>query len=299
MSNIEQLYKERFENFEAPVSDGLWDKIENDSTWQKHKRQQRNKNLAYYSAMAIVSIGTCTALILHQPKADTDIVDQEVTTAFIEETLPASSETTGTKIFTEKDDATEITFVSAENEVKNSDVIVNDPVTEVPITQANISITDNSESPLPTTPTATSSNTNSDNKATPQSEADQAQNKSQADKTEVNVTETAPTTTPSPPTPSQNETYKSPFSIPNAFTPNGDGINDVFKPVTAEEIQNYQLDIFMVNGQRVFSSNNLDYGWNGEYKGSILNGGTYVYVVKYRDDTGKEHIDKGQLLLIR
>ena len=56
--NIEELYKERFEQFEAPVADNLWDKINQNPQWQQHLRRQKIKNLVFYASMAIVAIGT-------------------------------------------------------------------------------------------------------------------------------------------------------------------------------------------------------------------------------------------------
>ncbi len=58
------------------------------------------------------------------------------------------------------------------------------------------------------------------------------------------------------------------FYIPNTFTPNSDGINEVFRPVFYCEMDNYEMKIFNRFGMVVFSSNNPEEGWNGYFKNS-------------------------------
>ena len=297
MNNIDQLYKDRFENFEAPVSDGLWDKIENNSTWQKHLRRQRNKNLAFYSAMAIVAIGTCTALLLHKPQTDTAFLEQESTAEEVLETSDATAEATDTKTFTAQDNVLADNTTAVKETSKNDMATATEATLENTAIQPSNNVVSNSESITPSA-TNTSSTSQTDNKdnVNNKDESEQTPNVKPSQNKETKAEESTPTPTP---TPANNETIQSLFSIPNAFTPNGDGLNDIFKPVTAAEIHNYQLDIYSTNGQHIFSSKNIDYGWNGEYQGSMQNGGNYIYVIKYKDTAGKEHIDKGQLLLMR
>ncbi len=64
--------------------------------------------------------------------------------------------------------------------------------------------------------------------------------------------------------------------IPDAFTPNGDGLNDSFG-VKGEGIQNFTLSIFNRWGEEVFESTNPKQQWDGMYKGKPAEGGTYVY----------------------
>jgi gliding motility-associated-like protein len=87
--------------------------------------------------------------------------------------------------------------------------------------------------------------------------------------------------------------------IPNAFTPNGDGLNDNFKP-TYVGIQ--RLDYFRVfdrYGVLVFETNNMGKAWDGLYKSMKQNAGNFVYIVKGIDKYGKEKVLKGNVLLIR
>jgi gliding motility-associated-like protein len=300
--HIDDIFKDKLENFEAPVSDGLWDKIQQNPEWQQHLKRQKIRNLSIYAILAVIVISSC-AVLLHQRNntnnqdIETSVIEEEILTENVQETTtnqpnsnpdamptlttdetvaPANPtpETTDTP---DAQNATE-TMIPAED---NSSV-VNPTNTEPTISQNNSVPEKSSEK--------TVHNNNSNNKST---QAAESNNKS--DKTPDG---NESFTTPSHPSENANPS-SSLFSIPNAFTPNGDGLNDVFKPVTAASLQQYQLDIFAINGQHLFTSRNIEYGWNGEFQGSMMNGGNYIYVIKYRDSGGKEHIDKGQLLLIR
>ena len=86
---------------------------------------------------------------------------------------------------------------------------------------------------------------------------------------------------------------------PNAFSPYGDGVNDLFS-IKGQGVQNYALEIFNRWGQLVFQSDDLDIAWNGEYRGSQVPVGTYVYQVKALNVSGDHTIVKnGHVVLIR
>ncbi|MEA3496822.1 MAG: PKD domain-containing protein [Bacteroidota bacterium] len=74
--------------------------------------------------------------------------------------------------------------------------------------------------------------------------------------------------------------------IPNAFSPNNDGINDVFnikatsiKEITGNESLNYKMTIFDSWGEIIFTTNDLNEGWDGTYKGDVLQAGVYYYYI--------------------
>jgi gliding motility-associated-like protein len=64
--------------------------------------------------------------------------------------------------------------------------------------------------------------------------------------------------------------------IPNAFTPNGDGINDTFG-IKGEGAFEYSLVIFNRWGEKIFESNNPNQQWDGTYKSLPVQPGEYVY----------------------
>lgn len=66
--------------------------------------------------------------------------------------------------------------------------------------------------------------------------------------------------------------------IPNAFTPNGDGINDTFG-VKGEGIRNFRLYIYNRWGEKIFETNNPKHQWDGLYAGRPAEQGTYVVQV--------------------
>ncbi len=89
------------------------------------------------------------------------------------------------------------------------------------------------------------------------------------------------------------------FYVPNAFSPNGDGVNDVFNIISAG---NRKLNYFrIVNryGQTVFSTTNFLQGWDGKHNGKLAEQGTYFWMAEVLDITGKIKTKKGDLTLLR
>lgn len=73
-----------------------------------------------------------------------------------------------------------------------------------------------------------------------------------------------------------------PIFIPNAFTPNADNLNDVFKPIINVPVDNYQMSIYNRWGQIIFNTRNVLRGWDGKFKNSIQHTGTFVYEIKFK-----------------
>lgn len=87
--------------------------------------------------------------------------------------------------------------------------------------------------------------------------------------------------------------------IPNAFTPNDDNLNDIFK-AEGENIIQYELIIFNRWGEPFFQTTQLNLGWDGTYHGIDSPMGVYSYKLTYRDGIRKELIEKyGHFSLIR
>ncbi len=72
--------------------------------------------------------------------------------------------------------------------------------------------------------------------------------------------------------------------IPNAFTPNEDGVNDTWDLKNVEDFPNCTVDIFTRYGERIFSSVGYATPWNGKYKGVPLPSGTYYYLIDTKQD---------------
>ena len=67
-----------------------------------------------------------------------------------------------------------------------------------------------------------------------------------------------------------------PVYIPNAFTPNGDGVNDSWTIYT-NAVKQFKLEIFNRWGEKVFETENSGQGWDGTFKGKPAENGIYVY----------------------
>ncbi len=96
-------------------------------------------------------------------------------------------------------------------------------------------------------------------------------------------------------------TYSTDVQMPNAFSPNGDGKNDVFRPVFKID-RAYTIDHFTVYnryGQLIYTTSNMNSGWDGYYKGRLQDQGVYYYIVKIRFMDGSEKTLKGDVTLIR
>jgi gliding motility-associated-like protein len=88
--------------------------------------------------------------------------------------------------------------------------------------------------------------------------------------------------------------------IPTAFTPNGDALNDVFKPVFRCFVKDYRLKIFNRYGEMIFETRQINTGWNGKIGGSPLSTGIYIWTLQYKNPNTDEFITKkGTLTLIR
>lgn len=91
-------------------------------------------------------------------------------------------------------------------------------------------------------------------------------------------------------------------AMPNAFTPNGDGKNDVFRPVIQPgcEVRGYLLTIYNRWGQQVFSSTIPEAGWDGMFHDIPADIGTYMYVIQLEAGTEAHHFSQhGDVELIR
>jgi gliding motility-associated-like protein len=89
--------------------------------------------------------------------------------------------------------------------------------------------------------------------------------------------------------------------VPNAFTPNDDGLNDIFQP-KGFGIVKYELQIFDRWGERVFNTKTFEKGWDGKYLsrgGEIIEEGVYTWLINVTSVFGKAHELKGHVTLIK
>ena len=77
--------------------------------------------------------------------------------------------------------------------------------------------------------------------------------------------------------------------VPNAFSPNGDGLNDYFA-TPCWYIKEYHLTIYNRWGEKLFESNSLYHSWDGTYEGKVVENEAYVYII---ESLGIDNIKRG------
>jgi gliding motility-associated-like protein len=92
--------------------------------------------------------------------------------------------------------------------------------------------------------------------------------------------------------------YDGAIYVPNSFTPNGDGDNDVFY-VYGVDIVDFELYIFDRWGEQLFHTTDMKMGWDGIYNGNLVQTESYVWKVRYKDIIGHSGELYGTVTLIR
>jgi len=87
--------------------------------------------------------------------------------------------------------------------------------------------------------------------------------------------------------------------FPNAFTPDGNGNNDTWKPIVHGVTVNYKLDIYNRLGEKVFETTDYKKAWDGLYKGKKQPPDTFVWYCIYQFTGAPLKIEKGPLILVR
>ncbi len=90
-----------------------------------------------------------------------------------------------------------------------------------------------------------------------------------------------------------------PEGVPTAFTPNGDGVNDVFMPSGLTFQNMVEFRVFNRWGQEVFLSNDPRKGWDGTYHGTRQDMGVYSWIIVLGRPDGTNRVYKGDVTLIR
>jgi len=92
---------------------------------------------------------------------------------------------------------------------------------------------------------------------------------------------------------------QSEFFVPDAFSPNGDGKNDVFKPIAVGYKSINYFCVFNRYGQRIYTGNSFEEGWDGTYRGQRQDVGVYFWEISFMDRDGKPGFLKGEVTLVR
>ncbi|MEX2233341.1 MAG: gliding motility-associated C-terminal domain-containing protein [Cyclobacteriaceae bacterium] len=85
---------------------------------------------------------------------------------------------------------------------------------------------------------------------------------------------------------------------PTAFTPNGDNLNDIFS-VFGQYVVGFEMKIFNRWGELLFTTDNIETGWDGNFRGSEMPEGTYSFIAHITDRAGRTFKRSGSVLLLR
>jgi gliding motility-associated-like protein len=89
------------------------------------------------------------------------------------------------------------------------------------------------------------------------------------------------------------------FFMPTAFTPNGDGMNDVFRPIAIGYKDIKYFRVYNRWGQLVYDDNSFETGWDGTYNNKQAEMGVYYWEIIFTDRHGKDSFLKGDVTLVR
>ena len=88
------------------------------------------------------------------------------------------------------------------------------------------------------------------------------------------------------------------FFMPDAFTPNNDGLNDLFRVPPNVSLKLIEFSVYDRWGNKIFTTGDVRKGWDGNYKGVKLGSGVFVYIVNGSNEKGSV-FKKGTVFLIR
>jgi gliding motility-associated-like protein len=86
--------------------------------------------------------------------------------------------------------------------------------------------------------------------------------------------------------------------VPNAFTPNEDGLNDSFGAL-GYGVKDYYMGVFNKWGELIFESEDINKQWNGTYQGQKVLPGTYIYSISASGNYEKEFHKEGSISIIK
>jgi len=92
------------------------------------------------------------------------------------------------------------------------------------------------------------------------------------------------------------------FYIPNTFTPDGDEFNQTFKPVFTAGFDASDFELYIRNrwGETIFESHDVEAGWDGTYNGKLVQAGTYVWHLEFKDELNDaRYLHTGHITLIK
>lgn len=294
---------EELRNMESPVTEEGWASIVNDPRYKQHfgkspKPSPKGRIAIIASVVAVlITVPILVKTLTHnssettQQPASTEVSAPQTET---NSTVPATTQTTQTAQPQTSAQIAPKQTVSAVNHAaaheQNTLAAVTEARTQVPAPTITKEL-----APAVSVPATTANTTPERPTTTPIA----PKSKTTKEPVKPIQTEVSQDETPkSEPEMEEPSTETDQFFIPSAFTPNGDGLNDLFYVKANFEPRNFEMTILNRNGERVFQTRDMNIGWDGKMRGTTLPFGMYVYIISYKDNDGNELQKQGQILLI-
>ena len=301
MKEIGKFFRENFEKAENAPPSHAWEKISQNSTLKKYNRNQRLKRGSWYGT-ATISVITIAAIVFYVINNDT-----ENNTATPQENTIATSEIAQqeTKIVDFEnmnissslfDNQKEESF-STKTAIEISITSSTNTYTPEKINTRNIAQEEEDMSlakQQPITISISSAKNAAENPSTHNISLPNISIKKRGEIEDGNAEEDDENTFPD-----TEQTTHSLIHVANAFTPNNDGVNDIFVVYPSVKILDYQISIYDRSGQLVYHSNQIEAGWDGYFKGTPAPQGSYVYIITFTNEEKEKMIQQGVVVLIR
>lgn len=280
--------KEKLQNYKAPVSDAEWQAIANAPAVVHFNRTKRLVRTALYTASSALVVAAAVAVVvaLGHPKAEVRNVDSQ---AVKTQTAKVGSLTQNVETNVAGENpvipVTETVATTSEPTTEKINTPASEPAVTMPMSnqgQRVVPATIAMPSVSHSAPVATAT------KPVKQELATSTPKSVTTPKEEI-VNEETPIEQPTEPT------FEEQFFVPNSFTPNGDGINDLFMAKANFEPSTFEMSIFSRTGDMVFKSRNMNIGWDGDKHP----GGMYNYMIRYTNTQGKVLVKKGQVMMLK
>lgn len=308
MKEIGQYFKERFEQFEPNPPSDFWSKIQNDKALKRFNKMQSFKRYLKFgfTPAAVVAVAVLVWVASTQKENTQNQVNQNTpqTTTLVSKSEPQPVQTLNTKT-----EEVNTAIPSTKKIIDNKADSKGDPIIEpAKITVEPTHSTIQNRSTLISNKGVTSSSNNTipvivTPKENPKTNSNHNSNVTSKTDPVENSTSVAMDPNSEDPFDKNNSTEPEEdidkLMIPNSFTPNGDGKNDLFFVKAMWDVEEFELFVYERGGNLVFKSKNIEEGWDGTYLGSEIHSGVYAYFIVYKDSKGNKVKTKGTLNLIR
>lgn len=304
---IDELFREAISEIELPPSDKVWSSLDK-KLEQKNHAAKRSKYLFASAAVAgsllvaayyFLSDKNTPSSLTEKHAVQKPVATQQTVVTTAQASEPGKKQAAPQHTITSAKKVKETTSATAQSEAKASErtATVAEPAKEQAAKNEISTVAITKETP------AKKEASDKDIKLVPSYPAEQSQPHAAANQPTKPVVKNDPAEVPA-----KNETAAAPATsenviyVPNAFTPNGDGLNDVFLPKAAEEPKEYKLYIFEPSGAMIFYSDDFSKGWDGKVTHNGIETtkeGLYMWKIEVKNSKGEKEVRMGYVNLLR